>query len=158
VLDAGCGTGENALLIASLGFAVLGVDVAETALRLARQKAEIRGIKIEFATADALHLERLGRTFKTTLDCGLFHTFDRDERMTYVASLASVTEQDGTVYVLCFSDDGPNTGPHPVREEELTAAFIPNAGWNVVGIEKDRIQTRFHENGAPAWFATIRRI
>ncbi|MCU1255217.1 MAG: putative thiol methyltransferase 2, partial [Candidatus Angelobacter sp.] len=30
VLDAGCGTGENALHIARLGLPVLGVDVAET--------------------------------------------------------------------------------------------------------------------------------
>jgi predicted RNA methylase len=28
VLDAGCGTGENALHVASLGLSVLGVDVA----------------------------------------------------------------------------------------------------------------------------------
>jgi 2-polyprenyl-3-methyl-5-hydroxy-6-metoxy-1,4-benzoquinol methylase len=44
VLDAGCGTGENALLVASLGFSVLGVDVAETALAMARAKADDRGI------------------------------------------------------------------------------------------------------------------
>lgn len=30
VLDAGCGTGENALHVASRGLPVLGVDVAET--------------------------------------------------------------------------------------------------------------------------------
>jgi 2-polyprenyl-3-methyl-5-hydroxy-6-metoxy-1,4-benzoquinol methylase len=36
VLDAGCGTGENALHVASLGLSVLGVDVAETALAIAR--------------------------------------------------------------------------------------------------------------------------
>src|ERR1039458_3801834 len=34
VLDAGCGTGENALHVASLGLPVLGVDVAETALAI----------------------------------------------------------------------------------------------------------------------------
>ena len=39
VLDAGCGTGENALHVASLGLSVLGVDVAETALAIARAKA-----------------------------------------------------------------------------------------------------------------------
>src|SRR5271156_3684506 len=39
VLDAGCGTGEHALLVASLGLPVLGVDVAETALAMAREKA-----------------------------------------------------------------------------------------------------------------------
>src|SRR5512133_90472 len=87
VLDAGCGTGENALYLASLGLSVLGVDVAETALAMARAKATDRGIKVEFAAADALQLERLGRKFDTVLDVGLFHAFDRDERARYAASL-----------------------------------------------------------------------
>ena len=158
VLDAGCGTGENALHVASLGFPVLGVDVAETALAIAREKATDRGIEVEFAMADALHLERLGRSFETVLDCGLFHTFDVDERPGYVASLASVTEHEGTLYVLCFSDDGPDTGPHPIRHEELRAAFNPSSGWNIAAIEPDRIQTRYQDKGAPAWLATIKRI
>jgi 2-polyprenyl-3-methyl-5-hydroxy-6-metoxy-1,4-benzoquinol methylase len=34
VLDAGCGTGENALHVASLGLPVLGIDVAGTALAI----------------------------------------------------------------------------------------------------------------------------
>jgi len=75
VLDAGCGTGENALHVASLGLSVLGVDVAETALAIAREKARDRGIEVEFAAVDAFQLERLGRRFQTVLDCGLFHTF-----------------------------------------------------------------------------------
>jgi SAM-dependent methyltransferase len=158
VLDAGCGTGENAFHVASLGFSVLGVDVAETALAIARQKAHDRGLEVEFTAADALHLERLGRTFATVLDCGLFHAFDGDERRAYAESLASVTEHDGTLYLLCFSDEGPETGPHPVSQDELRAAFNRSTGWNVDAIEPDRIQTTFHENGAPAWFATIKRI
>ncbi|MGA3195667.1 MAG: class I SAM-dependent methyltransferase [Terriglobales bacterium] len=158
VLDAGCGTGENALHIASLGLSVLGVDVAETALAIARQKAADRGIEADFVAADAFHLERLRRELETVLDCGLFHTFDGEERTRYVASLASVTEHHGTLYVLCFSDDGPNTGPHPISHQELRAAFNPDNGWNVAGIEPDRIHTRFHENGAPAWLATMKRI
>ena len=158
VLDAGCGTGENALHIASLGLPVLGVDVAETALTIARAKAGDRGIEIEFAAADAFELERLGRKFETVLDCGLFHTFDAEERPRYAASLASVTEHEGTLYVLCFSHEGPDTGPHPVSQEELRAAFNRSYGWNVEAIDPDRVQTRHHTDGAPAWFATIRRI
>jgi SAM-dependent methyltransferase len=159
VLDAGCGTGENALHIARLGLTVLGVDVAETALAIAREKAATVGstIKLEFVAADAFQLERLGRSFKTVLDCGLFHTFDGEERPGYVASLARVTEPDGTLYVLCFSNEGPDTGPHPVSQEELRTAFNPSNGWSVAAIEPDRIQTRFHDHGAPAWFATIKR-
>jgi SAM-dependent methyltransferase len=158
VLDAGCGTGENALYVASLGLSVLAVDVAETALAIARGKAESRGIEAEFAAADAFHLEDLGRRFQTVMDCGLFHTCDAEERPGYVASLASVTEHGGTLYVLCFSNEGPDTGPHPISEEELRAAFNSSTGWNVAAIEPDRVQTRFHDDGAPAWFAKIKRI
>ena len=158
VLDAGCGTGENALLVGSLGLPVLGIDVAETALAIAREKVKDRGIDVEFAAADAFQLKRLGRMFRTVLDCGLFHTFDDDERPKYVASLASVTAPDGILYVLCFSDNGPDTGPHPISKEELIAAFNPSTGWNVIAIEPDRIQTRYHDDGAPAWFATLKRI
>lgn len=157
VLDAGCGTGENALLVASRGLSVVGIDVAETALALARQKAVSRAIEVDFVAADAFRLERLGRRFETVLDCGLFHTFDGNERPRYVTSLASVTEQHGTLYLLCFSDEGPNTGPHPVTQEELRAAFHPGNGWNVAAMEPDRIQTRYHDDGAPAWFVTIKR-
>ena len=159
VLDAGCGTGENTLHIAALGLPVLGVDVAETALAMARAKARDRGLAVEFAVADAFQLERLGRKFETVLDCGLFHTFDADERPAYVASLASVTEHEGTLYVLCFSDEGPETGPHPVSQKDLRAAFNPSTGWNVAAIAPERVQTRFHgDHGAPAWLATIKRI
>jgi len=158
VLDAGCGTGENTLHVASQGLSVLGVDVAETALAIAREKAESREIDAEFAIADAFHLERLDRKFQTVMDCGLFHTFNVDERPLYVASVASVTEHGGTVYVLCFSDEGPDTGPHPISQADLRAVFNPGTGWNIAAIEPDRVLTRFHENGAPAWFATIKRI
>ena len=118
-----------------LELSVLGVDVAETALVIAREKADDRGIEIEFAKADALQPERLRRRFETVLHCGFFHTFDGEERPGYVASLASVTEHEGTLYVLCFSDVGPDTGPHPIIQEELKAAFKP-----------------------AAWLATIQRI
>jgi ubiquinone/menaquinone biosynthesis C-methylase UbiE len=124
---------------------------------MAREKASQRGIEAEFTLADALHLDCLGRTFDTVLDSALFHTFDADERTEYVASLASVTRRDATLYVLCFSDEGPDIGPHPVSQEALRAAFGPGSGWNIVDLSSDRLQTRFH-HAASAWFATIKRV
>jgi SAM-dependent methyltransferase len=159
VLDPGCGTGENALYVASLAPRVLGVDVAETALSIAREKAAARGIDAEFVFADALRLDRLGQVFDTVLDCGLFHTFDSEERRSYAASLASVTARGGNLYVLCFSDVGPGVcGPHPVRQEQLRAPFERSGDWSVASVATDRIQTRFHAQGAPAWLARIKRI
>jgi hypothetical protein len=109
--------------------------------------------------ADALHLDRLDRVFDTVLDCGLFHTFDSDERADYVASLASVTSSGANIYVLCFSDVGPadSSGPHPVSQEELELAFKRTGGWAVASITADLIQTSFAAHGAPAWLAKIER-
>jgi SAM-dependent methyltransferase len=159
VLDAGCGTGENALHLAALGLPVLGVDVAGTALAVARQHAAERGLAAEFAAADALHLERLGRRFATVLDCGLFHSLDADERRTYLCSLASVTEPRATLHVLCFADTGPDAGPHPVSRDALAAAFAAGTGWELAAVEPERLGTRFSdEDGAPAWLVTARRV
>jgi SAM-dependent methyltransferase len=158
VLDAGCGTGENALHLASLGLRVLGVDVAQTAVSIARKKAAGRGMDGDFVVADAQHLDRLDRGFETVLDCGLVHTFDDDERRDYVASLASVTGRGGHLYVLCFSDVGPDPGPHPISQQELRAAFTRRSGWSVASISPDRCRTRFDTQGAPAWLAKIERI
>ena len=134
------------------------VDVAETALSIAREKAADRGIDAEFVVGDALHLDRLGRVFDTVLDCGLLHTFDGDERRAYLASLASVTSLGGNLYVLCFSDVGPDArGPHPLSQTELREAFERSGDWSVACVGPDRIQTRFSAQGMPAWLAKIGR-
>ena len=80
VLDAGCGTGENALAFAARGFEVVGVDAVEAAVDAARAKAAARGLAAEFRVHDALALGDLGRRFGTVVDSGLFHTFDDEER------------------------------------------------------------------------------
>ncbi len=155
VLDAGCGTGDNALYLASLGFPVHGVDVAETALATARERAENRGLTATFGVADALHLERLERRFRTVLDSGLFHTFDRAEQAVYAVSLGAVVAQGGTLYILCFGDFGDDPGPHPVSRAALTAAFDP-VEWDIAAIDQESLRTRFSES-IPAWLATVHR-
>jgi SAM-dependent methyltransferase len=159
VLDAGCGTGENALRVAAAGVQVLGVDVAQTALTIAREKGSARGLDAEFVLADAFGLARLDRRFQTVLDCGLFHTFDADERTEYVESLASVTAAGGTLLLLCFSDAEPGDwGPRRITRDELEAAFNPSRGWRVSSVTPDRIETIFDADGASAWLARLERL
>src|SRR4051794_25215702 len=131
VLDAGCGSGDNALLIASSGVRVVGFDVAGTALARAREKVAEHGVDAEFVAADALQLDQMGRRFDTILDSGLFHTFDAGERSQYVVSLASVARSGATLYVLCFSDEEPGAVPHPVSQIDLHAAFTADSGWTI---------------------------
>ncbi len=48
VLDVGCGTGEHALMAAEAGCEAVGIDIAPSAIRLARAKASQRGISSAF--------------------------------------------------------------------------------------------------------------
>jgi SAM-dependent methyltransferase len=160
VLDVGCGTGEQALLVASSGADVLGVDVSPLALEQARGKAAARGIKVRFEVADALSLADLGLSFDTIIDSGLFHIFDDESRARYVASLASVLRPGGHLYLMCFSDRQPGTfGPRRISQDELRAAF--RDGWTIdtIAAESFAINTgAFDTATAQAWLATIARI
>ncbi len=157
-LDSGCGTGEHALLLAERGIAVLGVDLAPTAIAAAKAKAAARGLSAEFEVGDVLALDRLGRSFATVIDCGVFHVFDDADRARYVGSLADVVEPGGVVHLLCFSEDTPGTeGPRRVTQAELRAAF--SEGWTVDRIEPSLLEVRedFPFDPARGWLAKIVR-
>ncbi len=51
-VDLGCGTGQNALMLARRGWQVTGVDWAEEAIRLAQQAAQAQGLDARFLVAD----------------------------------------------------------------------------------------------------------
>ena len=120
VLDAGCGTGENALFLAARGFEVVGVDAVEAAVEAARGKAAARGLEVELLVHDALALDGLGRRFATVVDSGLFHTFTDRERKRFVASLTAALALGGRYHVLCFSErEVRDGGPRRVTRAEL---------------------------------------
>jgi SAM-dependent methyltransferase len=159
VLDVGCGTGEQTLLAASSGARALGVDLSPLAIERARAKAADRGITARFEVADALSLGDLELTFDTVTDSGLFHVFDDESRVRYVASLASVLRPAGRLYLMCFSDRQPGSfGPRRVSQDELRAAF--GDGWTIIAIEADTFEINpgsFGTVTAQAWLATIGR-
>jgi SAM-dependent methyltransferase len=157
VLDAGCGSGEHALLAAARGADAVGVDISPRAIERARRKAAERGLTARFEVADALSLDALGLAFDVVIDSGLFHVFDDADRARYVTSLASVLASGGTCYLMCFSDRQPGDfGPRRVTRDELTAAFAD--GWVIDAITADTFTVTADLGGvAQAWLATLRR-
>jgi cyclopropane fatty-acyl-phospholipid synthase-like methyltransferase len=130
VLDAGCGTGEHALLAAELGLDSTGVDSSPTAIETAARKARDRGLRVRFLVMDALDLGGLGKRFETVLDAGLLHTLDDEQRETYVDQLRHIVPASSHVFVLCFSDLQPGeNGPRRLSEAELRATF--DRHWHV---------------------------
>ena len=150
VLDVGCGTGEHALLAASLGYEAVGVDISVRAIELAKTKAIERGLEVRFVVADALRLVDLGEQFDTVLDCGLFHVLDDGERERYVGSLAEVVAPGGHYHLLCFSDRQPGDWwPRRVTQDEIRDAF--SMGWEIESIESAVTVLTYDPAGALAW-------
>jgi len=161
ILDSGCGSGEHALLAASSGLEVKGVDVAQAAIEHARAKARARGLSVEFIVGDVLALDEIPRLeppFRTVLDVGCFHTFANADRPLYASSLASVTETGAMLHLLCFSELTPGTdGPRRVTEGEIAATF--SRDWYVDAIEAETfaVTNLWHGPTPSAWLARIIR-
>jgi 2-polyprenyl-3-methyl-5-hydroxy-6-metoxy-1,4-benzoquinol methylase len=76
ILIAGCGTGEHPLDVAqkSPGARILAVDLSRPSLAYARRKTREEGLpNIEYAQADILQLETIGRSFDRIEAVGVLH-------------------------------------------------------------------------------------
>jgi cyclopropane fatty-acyl-phospholipid synthase-like methyltransferase len=163
ILDAGCGTGDNALYFASRGHKVTGIDFLAEPINRAKQKATERGLTATFLVMDALALKELPEVFDSAIDSGLFHVFSDDDRRRYVEGLATVLKPGGKLFLLCFSDAEPGEqGPRRVSRKEIEVAFV--GGWAVERIEPSRFEVRsdlkdfaFSEGGPKSWFVVVMR-
>lgn len=158
LLDAGCGTGEHALLAAGHGAQATGVDLSPTAVEQARRKALQRGLDVHFEVGDLLTMPLPDGGFDTVIDSGVFHSFDDTDRGRYVATLARVLRRGGHCYLMCFSDRQPGDwGPRRIRRDEIETAFA--GGWTIERIEP----AVFEINPLPdvpsvdAWFVAVQR-
>ncbi len=56
ILDIGCGTGRHAIELAKRGYVMTGIDLSESQLKRAKEKAQAANVKIDFQKHDARHL------------------------------------------------------------------------------------------------------
>jgi 2-polyprenyl-3-methyl-5-hydroxy-6-metoxy-1,4-benzoquinol methylase len=158
VLDIGCGTGENALYLASRGHSVIGLDGSSAAIDRARAKGERRGIDATFTQADARKLAGYRSRFDTVIDSGLLHVFDDADRARYLAALRETCRTNARVHILAISDAAPpGPGPRRLTEQQLREWFA--AGWDIE--ELRRVQMRGALPGSaltliPSWLLTAR--
>lgn len=157
VLDVGCGSGDNTLMVAAAGIEALGVDLAPTGIDLARHKAEAAGVQVEFEVADALDLKSLGRTFRTVIDVGLLHCFAPEDRHHVVRSLREVLVVGGSYFVLGWSDLQPGDwGPRRLSPDGIRSDFAH--GWRVRALERTTFDVAFGNGKVQAIYAEIERV
>ena len=135
VLDVGCGSGDNAIYLASRGFEVTGVDFSAKAISIAKQKAANAKVAATFLTLDALKIGTLDKRFDTVIDFGLFHNLGYDDRRRYVLALSEVCVSKGRFLVGCLGDEAgeypvyPNRYPPTVSQDDIRASF--SEGWEI---------------------------
>ena len=155
ILDVGCGTGDNAMFLAEKGHAVLAIDFVERVVQRARERAAGRGLRVDFAVADALKLADLGRKFDTILDSATFHTFSDEQRLAYPASLAAAAAPHASFRLICFSDRETRPGgPRRTTVGDIARLFVRE--WELISVRPVRYQASFFADGARAWSAKLR--
>jgi len=80
ILDIGCGTGRHAIELARRGYSVTGIDLSESQLKRAGEKAAAAGLGIDFRRCDARDLPFAAEFDLAIMLCeGAFPLMETDE-------------------------------------------------------------------------------
>lgn len=159
ILDVGCGTGDNAIFLASKGFTVIGIDIAPSAIRIAKSKAIEHNVKVDFQVLNSLELDLHfnKNEFDDIIDSGLFHTLTNKERPGFAKKIHYVLRNGGNYFMLCFSDkELGRIGPRRISKNEIIQIFSPLFRINY--IHETIFESRIHTNGAKAYITSVTKV
>lgn len=98
ILDVGTGTGFLAILLAELGHEVVGIDLSEGMLSVAREKAGKAGVSVDFRIADAESLPFDDGSFDATICRHVLWTLPNPEKA--VREWSRVVRSGGKIVVI----------------------------------------------------------
>lgn len=105
VLDVGCGTGNFSIKLAKLGVKIVGIDISEEMLKIARQKAEKLGLEIEFKKMNVYSLEFPSNHFDGVFSMATFE-FIEDPKSAY-NEMVRVLKPGGHLLIGTINKDSP---------------------------------------------------
>ena len=116
VLDAGCGRGDTSLVLATLGYTVVGIDRSATAIAEAAQESSKRRLhNATFVSADITTLTGYEGRFSTIVDSALFHALPVARRDDYLASMRRAAAPGAALHMLTFTQDAfPEDPGYPI--------------------------------------------
>ncbi len=152
VLESGCGLGDNALFLAERGLEITAFDAAPTAVAQARAKAAERGLKVDFAIADATTLDGIDGRFNSALDSAMMHCLTDEQRRDYLAALHAVTNPGAVLHILCFPEQTEALFPMPGHTDAASLRRDLGQHWRI-----DRMQMRGYATAftAEQWAAAM---
>ncbi len=159
-VDIGCGTGKSLVWLAERGFSCTGIEIAPTALRMAKELAERRQVSCDWLYGafpgdfDSDSLE--DGSFELAMDRGVFHLHTgKGEQRRFVEGVSRVLVPGGIWYSLLASsaDGGGYGGPPRWSRGEVVAAVKPH--FEVVHVQQS-VFTPGEEGSMAAWVCVLR--
>jgi 2-polyprenyl-3-methyl-5-hydroxy-6-metoxy-1,4-benzoquinol methylase len=101
ILDIGCGTGRHSIELAKRGYSVTGIDLSESQLKRACEKAIKEGVNIKFEKHDARYLKFINEyDVALTLCEGGFALMETDEMNFSILRGAANALKPGGIFIL----------------------------------------------------------
>jgi len=122
LLDIGCGSGSDAVFLATLGFHVKALDISSVALDLVREKAAKAKVKVETICGSATKIPVEGSSVDFAFDRGLLHNLNDDEGRAYALELARILKP-GAGFLLRGARISYNGNFNPITSARLRATF-----------------------------------
>ncbi|GMU85938.1 MAG: hypothetical protein AMXMBFR48_11800 [Ignavibacteriales bacterium] len=129
ILEYGCGPGSQAFTIAGQGAKVTGIDISEVAIAQAQEKANKRGLDIEFLVENAEDFDLGDNRFDSIIGSAIIHHLDISKAFT---AITRVLKPDGkcvffeplghNFFINLFRKLTPGLrteDEHPLRKDEL---------------------------------------
>lgn len=149
VMDIGSGFGRNSIYLANLGRDVVGIEIAETAIKEAKNKATEVGVgdKTEFIELNVGDKEWPfeDNQFVLVLDMMVLHVLSKEERENYAKNLTRVLKPGGFFVFYTIAADSPaaqelfksSPGPEP------DSYIIPQSGMIEKGFTREELEKLF---------------
>jgi methyl halide transferase len=156
VLDIGCGTGGDAVLLARRRFEVTAVDCSPIALERARLRAEQQNALLRFVLADVFEFAQTAGEFDLVVDAGFYHCVRQTNLNRYLDMLWRVTRPGSHYFCLAGApSETADEGPPQVTQDEIHNEL--GRLFEFIHLRPARWESLVRKDGHPAWSCLMRR-
>lgn|SRR3989344_629025 len=119
-LDIGCGNARHAILFAKNDFESYGIDIATSAIKLAKKNAKENKVTLNLRVGSVFSLPYPENHFDVVMDSGCLHHLRKTEWGKYKKNILRVLRSGGYYYLYCFSKNTPVDPPFSAKKRNWT--------------------------------------
>ena len=156
VLEIGCGSGADAIMLAKRRFEVTAIDCSPIALERARLRAEQHDALLRFVLGDIHEFASKSGQFDLVYDAGMYH-FVRETRLSQYLDILWRVTRPGSYY-LCLAGapgEAEEGGPPRVDEDDIRNEL--GRLFEIVHLRPCRLECSDSDRDYPAWSCLMRR-